>query len=109
MYIEKYQLMGIKYTDSEVTDILNQSNNNYNSGYNDISISLNLQFIKKEKHHIFFPNHTDFNTRDEAIKYLESNRYIHDDVQFWSILPVLVDVSLEEARLLKIENIQDTM
>lgn len=107
MYVEKYQLMGIKYTELEITDIIDQDNNNYNSGYNNIGISLNLQLIKKEKHHIFFPNNDNFDTKDEAIQYLEFNRNLHNDVQFWSILPILVDVPLEESRKLKINNIQE--
>lgn len=103
MYIEKYKLIGFTYEENELKDIIKNNPNNY---YTDdkINMSFELQLIKEYKRNFIFHSKSFF-TKKEAINELEIIRYNYTNVDFWSILSVLIDVPVVELRKRKIKNI----
>lgn len=98
MLVEKYIIVGIKQPRDVVTDIVKGSSYEYNLIINPISV------IKETREDIFV-DYYELNTKSKAIERLsEISKNIHD-VKYWSILPIMVDVSTEEARFHKLKKL----
>lgn len=111
MYVEKYKLVTIKYKEEKLSNIIKNDNyNNYNyNNNNTLNINFNLELIREWKHEFELIDDYIFDTKKDALKTLESIRYNYTNVQHWSILPVLVDVPITEARKLKINNVKENI
>jgi hypothetical protein len=99
MIVEKYIIIGLKYPTPYITDIIKQ--NYYENNLID-SVSVNKDNMNK----IFIDEFSNvFNTKIEAMKRLEEIYFNVGEVKYWSILPILVDVPLNEARYLKLNRL----
>lgn len=99
MLVEKYIIIGIKNPNPCVTDVVKQS------GYGNSLIDP-INVIRELRSDIFVDFDGPFTTKTKALNRLETIRYNVYGVMYWSILPVIVDVSLKEARYLKLSKIK---
>lgn len=99
MLIEKYIIIGIKEPADVVTNIIKIPSYN--------SIIDNINFIKEQKYDIFvdimsYP----YINKSDAFKRIEKIKNNVPNIMYWSILPVIVDVSFNEARYLKLKQLK---
>jgi hypothetical protein len=99
MLVEKYIVIGIKHPKEVITDVVKQSS--YNSLIDPISV------IRENKNDIFvdfFGNI--FTTKNEAFQRIQEIQKNVSDVMYWSVLPTVVEVSVQEARYLKLKKLK---
>lgn len=94
MLVEKYLIIGIKYSKDVVIDIVKQSS--YSNNLID-PIS-----VMREPREDIFVDYYELSTKDKAIKRLIEIRGNVSNVKYWSILPIMIDVPIQEARKLKL-------
>jgi len=99
MLVEKYIIVGVKHPKEVVTDIIKQSSYDYNVIINPISI------IKESKNDVFVDFDGPFVSKTKAMIRLEEIWRNVSNIAYWSILPVMVNVSTEEARYIKLKRI----
>lgn len=97
MLVEKFIIIGILDQKEVLVDLVK------NGGYNNIIESVNM--VKELKNDMIIDFYSPFNTKSEALKRLSEIYKNKDDVLYWSILPVIVEVSIEEARYLKLSKL----
>jgi predicted phosphoadenosine phosphosulfate sulfurtransferase len=100
MLVEKYIIVGLKDSKDVVTDVVKQ-NNGYN--YNTIIDSVSL--IKNPMRDFFVDFDGPFSTKTKAIDRLNMIYGNISDIKYYSILPVMIHVSLQEARYLKLSRL----
>jgi hypothetical protein len=99
MLIEKYIIVGIEYSTDIIKDITKAAV--YNSIIDNISI------VKQKHHNIFVDEFAGpFTYKSDALKRLENIRNNFYNVVYWSIYPVIVDVTLQELRMIKLKKLK---
>jgi len=102
MLVEKYIVIGIKYPKDVVTNIIKIPTYN--------SIIDNVNFIKEPKNDIFVDGFVGpYTKKSDAFKRIENIKNNVSDIMYWSILPVVVEVTFNEARLLKLKKLRNKL
>jgi hypothetical protein len=101
MLVEKYLIIGIKYSRDVVIDVVKQSS--YSNNLID-PIS-----VMKEPREDIFVDYYEVSTKSKAIDRLNEISKNVSNIKYWSILPVMVNVSVEEARFLKLKRLNKKM
>ena len=95
MLAEKFIIIGILQGKNEIVDIIKDYSNSNN-------IIDTVRTVKELKNNIIVDFNSPFNTKSQALKRLSEIYNNRIDILHWSILPVIVDVSIKEARYLKL-------
>ena len=100
MLVEKYIVIGIKISTSCVTDITRQNT------YVNTNLIDPISVIREQRNDIFVDFDGPFITKNKAFDRILKIKYNVSNIMYWSVLPVVVDVSIKEARYLKLIKIK---
>ena len=101
MLVEKYIVIGIKHPREVVTDITKQTSFGTSNLIDPISV------IRENKNDIFVDYFGKvFTTKNEAFQRIYEIQKNLPNVMYWSVLPTVVEVSLQEARYLKLKKLK---
>ena len=99
MFVEKYLIIGIKYPKDVITDLTRKNI------FDKTNIIDPITITRESRNEIFVDNFYTCNTKSEAFARLNIIQGNIPDIMFWSILPIVVDISVEEARRLKLSKL----
>jgi hypothetical protein len=94
MLVEKYIVLGIKQPRDKVVDVVRDQSYGNN-------IIDPIRVIKEQSNNIFVDYGT-YSTKNKALERIDIIRHNVYDVLYWSIFPIVEDVSVLEARHLKL-------
>ena len=101
MLVEKYIVIGIKHPKDVIIDLTRKNI------YDGMNIIDPISVVREQRNDIFVDLFGEtFMTKAEAFQRLDEIRWNVKDVMYWSILPIVVDVSIKEARYLKLLKIK---
>ena len=96
MLVEKYTVIGIKYPKDYISDVIKQPS------YNNTFIADPISVIREQRDDIFIDFDGPYITKSKAFDRINTIRWNFGNIRFWSVLPIVTDVSIQEARKLKL-------
>jgi hypothetical protein len=96
MLVEKYIVIGIKYPKDYISDVIKQPS------YNGTFIIDPITVVREQRDDIFIDFGGPYITKSKAFDRINVIRWNLGNIRYFSVLPIVTDVSVQEARYLKL-------